>query len=101
MTNRINFIRNELERLGYAFQEQRFATEDGGTLWVVFCKQDKRLLCVEGSTQREAWDLALDLKDQIPNNNTEKLSVILPFRQTSRKITRKSARIAHQNDFKP
>ena len=79
MTNRIEFIRKKLDQLGYSLQERRFTTEDGSTLWVISCRQNKQLFCVEGSTQSEAWDLAWNLKGQIQNNNAEEPSMILPF----------------------
>jgi hypothetical protein len=100
MTNRIDFIRNEFEQLGCPLQERTFTTDDGGKLWVVFCRQDKQFFWVEGSTQREAWILAWKLKDQIRNDSDEP-PMILPFPQSSRKDSIKTARIAYPNIFKP
>ena len=80
MTNRIDFIRKEFEQLGCSLQERIFTTKDGGKLWVVFCRHDKQLFWVEGDTQREAWNLAWNLKEEI-HNNAEEPPMILPFPQ--------------------
>ena len=78
MTNRIDFIRKKLDQLGCSLQERIFTTEFGDKLWVVFCRQDKKLFWVQGSAQKEVWDLAWKLKGQI-HNNAEQPSMILPF----------------------
>jgi hypothetical protein len=101
MNNSIDSIRNALDQLGCSLQERKLPTENGGTLWMVFCRQDKKLFCVEGSTQREAWELAWNLKGQIKNNNSEEPSMILPFHRSSRKNARKPARIDYPNDLRP
>jgi hypothetical protein len=61
----IEAVRRRLHHYGWSMVHAAFVTLDGGKLWVVSGRRGKQFFSAQGGTEREAWQAAWRLAQQL------------------------------------